>query len=53
MFTVSNLDGIYNSIEEALQAWIDAGCPRQRGSSVWITEHDGIETVRTITIASA
>jgi hypothetical protein len=40
----------FRSLEAARQAWIDAGSPTTRGSSVWVTEHNGAETVRTITI---
>ena len=49
-YTVSSIDGIYANIHEATRAWMDAGCPRQDGNSVWVTEHDGAETIQTITL---
>ena len=52
-YVVSTLEETFNSIEEARQAWIDADCPKQRGSSVWISENCGVETLRTITLANA
>ena len=44
---------VYSSRKLAEQAWIDAGKPQMRGSSVWITQHssDFIKTIRTITLA--
>lgn len=58
-YTVSELDGTFDTIPEARQAWINAGKPQSAGSSVWISEHDtdtkdapGLcVTVRTITLS--
>jgi|GEM_PF-4657197 len=50
-FTVSNIDGTFASYSDALAAWVSAGSPRMVGSSVWISEHVGCDTVKTYTIA--
>lgn len=39
-FTVSCLDGIYDSASAAVDAWHAAFCPVPKGSSVWVTECD-------------
>jgi hypothetical protein len=52
IFTVSNLDGIFPSLKKAIAAWNAAGKPPERGSSVWVTESRGFDTVRTITLAA-
>ena len=54
-FTVSSLDDKFNTLDDAIKAWNEAGCPRQSGSSVWVTEYlvdnNGFaKTLRTITI---
>jgi hypothetical protein len=41
----------FQTLDEAIAAWKEAGSPTQRGSSVWVTEMDAsYETIRTITI---
>lgn len=56
-FTVSNLDGRFESYDAAWMAWAAAGYPGRaggRGDSAWITEHKIVggcaETVRTFTL---
>lgn len=55
IFTVSVLDDSFESASDAFEAWVDAGMPRGKDSSVWITEHSIDEsgnatTMNTITI---
>jgi len=50
-FTVSSVDGVFTTLAAARRAWTSAGRPQPKGSSVWITEHRGPETIRTHTIA--
>ena len=46
--------GTFGSLEEAKAAWVAAGEPRgQVGNSVWATESQGAETLRTVTLAPA
>ncbi len=52
-YTVNNLWGVFGSVKEAAAAWEKAGCPKDRGSSVWVTECLGMETLRTITLQEA
>ena len=56
-FTVSNVDGLFDTFADALKAWIDAGMPKQRGDSVWISEMKNVcgvsLTVGTTTIVAA
>lgn len=56
-YTVSNIDGRFKTIQEAREAWEQMGRPKQRGSSVWISEHRDMgkyaETIRDITIQEA
>lgn len=53
-FTVNGcgkeIDALFPTFRAAVAAWEAAGKPTQRGSDVWVTEHSGSETVRTITI---
>ncbi len=44
------LERLFGSFEEAANAWRAAGKPRQRGSSVWLAEHEGVEMLGTVTI---
>mgnify|MGYP001215713282 CR=1 FL=1 len=53
-FTVSSIDGIFASLALAHAAWVAAGSPHPRGSSVWATEHSPCgDTIATTTLARA
>jgi GH43 family beta-xylosidase len=49
-YTVSNLDGIFQTYRAAYAAWCKAGKPVAVGSGVWISEYDGPYTIKTTTI---
>lgn len=58
IFTVYPAEGVFNSFSEAVKGWIDQGCPKRKGSSVWVTEDafDGSAYVtvgRTVTLERA
>jgi hypothetical protein len=50
---VETLEGFFDSLDAARLAWTLAGLPRERGSSVWATEHSVSDwtTVRTVTLS--
>ncbi len=62
-YTVSTLEGAYPTLEDARNAWVSAGKPKQAGSSVWATEYEidalpllrqGVaESLRTVTLEAA
>lgn len=49
-WTVSSMDGDWPTLDAAKKAWFSAGKPKQRGSTVWATEHQGSKTLRTVTL---
>ena len=57
IFTVYPAKGVWHTLSDAVKGWIDEGCPKNKGSSVWVTEdkfEDGVYvTVRTITLEPA
>lgn len=52
IYTVNGagIDGTFNSLDEALDAWKAAGCPVQTGSSVWVTKTFKGDTLATFTL---
>lgn len=49
-WTVSSMDGTFDSLDAAKKAWFAAGKPKAHGNSVWASEHHGEKTLRTVTL---
>lgn len=56
IFTVNGagekLESTWNSFDDAKAAWVAAGSPREKGSTVWVSEYNPstCEHIKTVTI---
>ena len=51
LVAVEALVRTFDSLEAAVAAWVAAGKPGSRGSSVWVSECDDADTLCTVTIS--